>query len=150
MAHPTFSPGFRLSLVDILILFVGLIGAVFLGSQILWAGLIIGFVVLHFFLFCNVFRISRPPELIWASVFVAFAGITIFTGFPGWVVTFTAAIILSAFLIWRETKREDYHGIYWEQWNPSLPDWWESRQTNANGEPDKAAQSTTRQHSSQK
>lgn len=147
MAHPSFRPGFRLSLLDILILFVGLTGSVFLGSRILSAGLIVGFVVLHFFLFCNVFRISRPPELIWASVFVALAAITIFTGLPGWVVTFTTAIILSTFLIWRETKREDYHGIYWERWNPSLPDWWESRQANPIGEQDGSGQPATRSES---
>ncbi len=134
MAKSKFNPGFRLSVFDVFILCAGLIGAFIFGAKIWWGGMIVGFVVLHFFLFCNVFRISRPPELIWAFVFTMLAGATILTEFPGWIATPIIAIALSSFLIWRETKREDYHGIYWERWNPSLPDWWESRHETSNGE----------------
>lgn len=134
MGTSTFSPGFRLSLFDVLILCAGLIGSIILGTQISWAGMIVGFVVLHFFLFCNVFRMSRPPELLWASAFIGLAGATILIEFPGWIATPIIAIALSSFLIWRETKREDYHGICWKRWNPSLPDWWESRHVTTNGE----------------
>ena len=87
MGTSTFSPGFRLSFFDVVILFAGLIGAIVLGVQIWWAGMIIGFVVLHFFLFCNVFRISRPPELVWAAVFIVLSGFTILTEYPGWIAT---------------------------------------------------------------
>lgn len=132
MNRSTFSPGFRLSLFDVLILVVGLIGAVVLGLQIWWAGMIVGFVVLHFFLFCNVFRISRPPELIWAMAFVGLAGSTIATEVPGWIATVAIALLLSSVLIWRETKREDYHGICWKRWNPKLPDWWKSHKLATN------------------
>ena len=38
-----------------------------------WFGIAIAFVVLHFFLFCNVLRMSRPLELIWAGIFAALA-----------------------------------------------------------------------------
>ena len=136
MGTSTFSPGFRLSSFDVVILVAGLIGALLLGAQIWWAGLIIGFVALHFFLFCNIFRISRVPELIWAVAFVVLAGLTILTDFPGWLATSVIAIALSSFLIWRETKKPDYHGVCWEKWNPSLPSWWESHNTTTNGEQD--------------
>lgn len=132
MSTSKFSPGFRLSLFDVLILCAGLIGTVVLGAQIWWAGMMVGFVVLHFFFFCNVFRISRAPELIWASAFIALAGATILTEFPGWIATVTIALFLSSFLIWRETKREDYHGICWERWNPMLEDWWQVRYARSN------------------
>jgi len=134
MGRSTFSPGFRLSSFDVAILVAGLLGAILLGVQFWWAGMLIGFVVLHFFLFCNVFRISRPSELVWAAVFVATAGLTVLTGFPGWVATAVIAIALSSFLIGRETKKPDYHGIYWKSWNPSLPSWWEARNTTPSGE----------------
>ena len=108
------------------ILITGLIGAIILGLQIWWAGLSIGLVVLHFFLFCNVFRISRFSELIWAGTFIVLAGTTILTEYLGWIATSVLAITLSSFLIWRETKKDNYHGIFWKAWNPTLPDWWKT------------------------
>lgn len=135
MGASRFRPGFRLSLFDIVILCAGVMGSAFAGLQLWWAGMIVGLVVLHFFLFCNVFRISRAPELIWAAAIVALAGATILTDYPGWIATPILAVALSSFLIWRETKREDYHGVCWKKWNPGLPDWWQARQKNNNGEP---------------
>jgi hypothetical protein len=129
MSTSTFRPGARLSFFDMIILVGGLVGAIQVEGVIWWAGMVVGCVVIHFFLFCNIFRISRPPELIWATVFVLLAGSTILTETPGWVATYTIAIALSSFLIWRETKKPDYHGICWKKWNPDLPTWWESRET---------------------
>ncbi|WP_156346572.1 hypothetical protein [Verrucomicrobium spinosum] len=62
-----FAPGFRFSWTDalVLILGAGLTGwlASFAGELALLAAWVIG----HFFLFCNVFRIGRKPELVWAG-----------------------------------------------------------------------------------
>ena len=88
---------------------VALPGAIALGSRI-WLGYLVAFVFLQFFLFCNVFRISRTSELIWAVAFLALAGATYYTDYPGWWNTCIATAILSTLLIWRETKRPDYHG----------------------------------------
>ena len=126
MNSSAFNPGFRLSVIDVFILIVGLIVSIVLGIQIWWAGMIIAFVVVHFFLFCNVFRMSRSPELIWAAGFVTLAASTIFTGIPGWIGSAIISIGLSSFLIWRETKKQGYHGICWKRWNAALPEWWES------------------------
>ncbi|CAK0748261.1 hypothetical protein CCP3SC1_1760005 [Gammaproteobacteria bacterium] len=41
-----------------------------MGSYVWWAGLLIGLVLGHFFLFCNVFRVTRQTELIWAGAFI--------------------------------------------------------------------------------
>lgn len=127
MSKPSFSPGFFISLVDIVVLFAGLIGAISLGFQAWWAGFIIGFVVFHFFLFCNVFRIPRASELIWAFVFFVLAGSTILTNTPGWSVTFIASMVLSSFLVWKATKGDAYHGICWRIWNPNLKERWLSQ-----------------------
>ncbi len=127
MSPSTFNPGFRLSGFDCVILGIGLSGSVVIGLQIWWLGMTVAFVVLHFFLFCNVFRISRIPEAIWAAVFVALAGSTIAADVPGWLATALVSLALSTVLIWRETKRPAYHGLGWKRWNPGLPGWWKAR-----------------------
>lgn len=127
MNEAHFRPGFRLSVFDGVILLAGLIGGLVVGRQAWWAGATVGFVVLHFFLFCNVFRIPRVPELIWATVFVLLAGSTILFEVPGWGMAFGLSLVCSAALIWRATKRQDYHGLLWERWNPGLREWWEEQ-----------------------
>ncbi len=66
-----FSPGFRLSSLDIFVLVIGIVAAVVLWQSVWWWGFLVGFVVGHFFLFCNLFRIARVLELIWAGIFMA-------------------------------------------------------------------------------
>lgn len=128
MNEAAFSPGFRLSLLDVIFLMAGLIVAVVAGIFVWWAGFIVSFVVLHFFLFCNVFRIARVSELIWAGIFAVLAGATAISGVPGWGITAVGSLMVSAFLIFRETRKTDYHGVFWKKWNPDLPQWWNSQQ----------------------
>jgi hypothetical protein len=122
-----FSPGFRLSSLDVFVLIGGTIGAAILGLQILWIGLVVSFVVGHFFLFCNVFRMSRPLELAWASVFTLLAGLTILSGYPGWGVTVAISIGATLVLVVIEMRRPSYHGVGWERINPGLRQWWNAR-----------------------
>ena len=89
-----------------------------------WLGVLIGFVVLHFFLFCNVFRIARRPELVWAGVFVLLAGLAIVFEMPAWWMVFGGGLLLSAILIALETRKPGYHGVGWRRWNPGLEEWW--------------------------
>lgn len=126
-----FAPGFRISLLDTVVLITGMIGAFIASSYAWWAAMVIGFVVGHFFLFCNVFRIARKPELIWAAVFIILTGSTVLTGMPGWTVTFTGSLIVAVVLIYLETRKPSYHGIFWLKFNPGLPEWWE-KQRNGN------------------
>ena len=125
MNEARFRPGFRLSVFDGVILLAGLIGGLVAGRQAWWAGATVGFVVLHFFLFCNVFRIPRVPELIWAGVFLVLAGSTILFEVPGWGMTFGLSLVCSSALIWKATRRKDYHGVFWERRNPGLREWWD-------------------------
>jgi hypothetical protein len=121
-----FSPGLRISFLDVIVLAAGAWGTWFVGHELWWAGAVIGFVVGHFFLFCNVFRIARKPELLWAGAFVALCGSTILTDLPGWTVTFAGSVCLTLILILREMKKPSYHGILWRRVNPELPQWWAS------------------------
>ncbi len=124
MGNLEFKPGFRISPFDCVILLAGLIGAISLGLHTWWAGMIVAWVVLHFFCFCNVFRIPRTPEIIWAAAFIMLAIPTLTIGVPGWPITMSLSLIFSVMLIWRETRQPYYHGILWKRWNPELPQWW--------------------------
>jgi len=133
MTTQQFKPGFRISIPEAMILCAGIVGGILRGTNTWWAGFAVAFVVLHFFLFCNVFRITRSPELIWAGAFLLLGGSTLLTGLPGWVAAILCSIALSSYFIWRETKKPSYHGICWEQWNPDLRSWWNEHCTPNNG-----------------
>lgn len=124
MAASLFRPGFRLSQLDIAILLVGIVGVVLAGSVALYAGFVIAFVVGHFFLFCNVFRVSRLPELTWAIIFIGLSAATILVGQPGWLVTALCSLIVTIGVIFREIGKPSYHGVFWRTWNPGLEAWW--------------------------
>ena len=66
-----FRPGFRISRTDIAALCIGAIALTLAIVQEWRIAFAIGSVVLHFFMFCNVFRIARAFELIWMFSFIA-------------------------------------------------------------------------------
>ena len=125
MPEHQFRPGLRCSVMDAVVLVLGAVVAWFMGSVIWWAGVAAVCVVLHFFLFCNVFRIARNSEFIWAGAFVLLSACTLLTDWPGWPAVFITCVCLSTYFIWRETKQKNYHGIFWQRWNPELQEWWE-------------------------
>jgi hypothetical protein len=129
MSHPEFSPGFRFSAFDAILLVAGALGAWLAWSRISWLGFIVAFVVGHFFLFCNVFRISRSLELIWAAVFLVLTRFTITTGQPTWTTTATLSLALTAVLICIELRKPSYHGVGWDRFNPNLRRWWDTQRT---------------------
>jgi hypothetical protein len=124
MTRAEFRPGWRCSTVDAVVLVIGAVsaGAALRVDHGLAIG--IGLAVGHFFLFCNVFRIRRTSELIWAGAFVALVASTVITGRPGWSETAAMAIGLSACLILLEMRLPSYHGIGWRRINPGLEAWW--------------------------
>ena len=121
-----FAPGFRLSVSDIVVIVLSCVVASLLTSLVWWWGLVPGFVVAHFFLFCNVLRMSRPLELLWATVFLVLSGATIACGIPGWPITVVISLIVTAFVTVLEMRKPSYHGIGWTRINPGLPKWWAS------------------------
>ncbi len=124
--QPEFRPGVRLSGIDVFVLLLGTVAVFSISPIVLWLGFAIGFVVAHFFLFCNVFRISRTPELIWASLYLTLAISTLAYEQPGWLITTLIMVCISAVLIAVEMRKPSYHGIGWRRINPGLRDWWQA------------------------
>jgi hypothetical protein len=125
-----FTPGFRFSVLDAVVLAAGAVGSAFMFSEAPAAALVLACVIGHFFLFCNVFRISRLPELIWAAVFVMLAAATVLTEEPGWSITFGGSFLVALVLIYLEMRKPSYHGIGWRRINPHLRQWWETHGRN--------------------
>ncbi len=127
MIEHRFAPGWRLSGFDAVILLLGIIGSFVLGFYVWWMALVVAFAVGHFFLFCNIVRMSRSLELVWATVFVALCAATILIEFPGWLWTAVFSIGLTFVLVMVEMRKPSYHGIGWQRINPNLREWWEKR-----------------------
>ncbi len=121
---PDFQPGFRLSEIDVGILLAGLPISVLIGRLDESLTLVVLFTLAHFFLFCNVVRMSRPLELLWAVLFVVLAVSTILSGFPPWIYTFSIMLLVTAILMVVQVLRPSYHGVFWRRLNPDLPQWW--------------------------
>lgn len=80
---------------------------------------IVAFTIFHFFLFCNVFRVPRKPELIWSALFLLNAGIGFgILGAPIWLVAFIQ-LPVTVHLIWRAIQLPTYHGIFSRTLNPN-------------------------------
>ena len=67
---------------DVVVIVIGAVAAFALATLVPWWGLMVAFVVAHFFLFCNVVRMARPLELVWAATFLALAASTL-ARYPG-------------------------------------------------------------------
>lgn len=62
--------GFRCSLADVGFLALAAVGTWFAVPVIGEWAVLLPFVVGHFFLFCNVFRVGTPRELTWVGFFL--------------------------------------------------------------------------------
>ena len=122
-----FAPGFRFSVVDGFVLVGGVAGTIVLSIFAWWEGFAIGFVIAHFFLFCNVVRMARRLELLWGGVFVALAGATIAMDTPGWLVTTGVSLSVTVIAVIVQIRNPEYHGVGWKWTNPGLPACWEAR-----------------------
>lgn len=131
MTAAKFSPGFRFSTLDGVVLVVGGVVVVAIGIIEWWLGLAVGIPLAAFFLFCNVFRVSRPLELLWAGAYIVLAAATILSGVPGWWATALGSVLLAAVVIAAEMRRPSYHGVGWRRINPDLQSWWEAREARA-------------------
>lgn len=128
MKPKQFSPGFRLSKLDVCVLVIGAAAAA--GGVVQfdrWTGLAIAFVVLHFFLFCNIVRMSRPLELIWATSFAVLAIMVVQFHRLSWPATFGIAAFVTLILVLIEMRSPSYHGVGWRRINPQLSDWWRAK-----------------------
>lgn len=123
MATHAFRPGFRFSPLDGLVLVVGLVGAIAAWRYSVDLSVLGAAAVLHFFLFCNVFRVARRPELVWSGVFVCCAYMRVVMGMS-WIVVGGIVSAATLAVVWREIRKESYHGVLWRFVNPGLRTWW--------------------------
>lgn len=117
-----FSPGFRLSFTDTLFLcfMFGLFW--YLRTENAAASWLVLTPTLQFFLFCNVFRIRRSSELMWAVVYIIISALSHSFAVTG-IYTFAAGIAAGMVFIGNELRHPSYHGIFWQKLNPGLPEW---------------------------
>lgn len=122
-----FKPGFRLSVVDLFVLLIGIILACYMMAIEPSLSYIILFVVGHFFLFCNVVRMARLPELIWSVVFTVLCIASLRWQLLGLTAVFLLGLTLTLILVLLELRKCSYHGILWRQFNPNLASWFFSK-----------------------
>ncbi|MDQ1920503.1 hypothetical protein [Massilia pseudoviolaceinigra] len=140
MKNHLFKPGFRMSFTDVIVIILGICGSVVGMRMDAGSGLPVALVVGHFFAFCNVFRLPRKLELIWATFFLIAAGTTIVWQWPGWYPASALSIICAVVLVGIHMRQPSYHGVGWKYLNPHLPAWWEARRRDTS-EPGEAANS---------
>ena len=128
-ADPDFRPGFRFAATDAVVLLVGA-GAAAMAWRIEPAlGIAVLLPVAMFFVFCNVVRMVRRLELVWAGAYVAGGLLRQGLGWPSWPWLVGGSVVLAAGLVVLQLRRPDYHGVGWRRCNPQLPAWWAARTT---------------------
>lgn len=104
-------PGFRFSLVDVLAILI-VAASTWLGwpvlGELIW---LLPITLFHFFLFCNVFRIHRQYELIWAAVFVMNVMAWTLSGNLNWWYILAVQSPVTLTFIVLEIVSDRYHGI---------------------------------------
>jgi len=121
-----FAPGFRLSVRDVVVIVIGAVAAFALATLVSWWGFMVAFVVAHFFLFCNVVRMARPLELVWAASFLALAASTLALDVPGWPITTAISLAATLVVVVLQMRKPSYHGLGWHRINPGLRAWWDA------------------------
>lgn len=122
---PQFRPGFRISEIDVGVLLLGFAVSPLLGRLNDILGLSALLTIAHFFLFCNVLRLGRVLELLWAVTFTGLVASTLLYRMPSWDLTVLLTLCVTAVVSTIQVMRPSYHGVLWKRLNPSLPQWWE-------------------------
>ena len=120
--------GLRLWPTDVLFLFVCIAVVLLFGEELLefrWLPLV---AAAHFFLFCNVFRVRRSYELVWAALFCVNFMLHVQDASLDWssVLLWQAPVTVIAIAL--EMRSARYHGVFAERINSQhLQDWVEGR-----------------------
>lgn len=122
-SHRPRTCGLRLSALDVVVIVL----AILVGIGAYWVSngfsLFVPFVVGHFFLFCNVFRIRRRPELIWAGIFVINCAAWLLAGIPNLPLMCAAQLPVTVAILLKELRVPTYHGIFARRVNPRIDDY---------------------------
>jgi hypothetical protein len=119
--------GFRFSLTDALAIlaFMSAAGLLWRLGSLLWWMLVIAAV--HFFLFCNVFRIIRRRELVWAGFFILNVIAWTLLGLLTWPRVLLCQLPITVGLVVADMRSPGYHGVFASRQNPLLSDYLEGR-----------------------
>jgi hypothetical protein len=105
--------GFRFSTVDGCVLVVGAIASAVLAYAVGTMALIVVVPLVHFFLFCNVFRVRRWLELWWTATFVLNAGAWfVLAGEVSWLAILAVQLPITVAVIAWQMRQPDYHGVF--------------------------------------
>ena len=102
------SSGFRISARDVAVLVLGAGAVWWLQGPM---AVLIAIVVTHFFLFCNVFRVWRNYELIWAAVFVINVGVLMALDLFSWWIIVLAQAPATILVVWLQIRSPHYRGV---------------------------------------
>jgi hypothetical protein len=111
--------GFRFSAVDAGVIAVGAAATWMLRDALREMALLPGVVLLHFFLFCNVFRVRRSYELVWAATFIVNLLAWQIAGAMSWGRVLAVQLPITLLAIAAEMRSRRYHGVAWRWINPS-------------------------------
>lgn len=109
--------GMRFSFTDGVAIATCVIATIALWATLNEFALLLPYVLGHFFLFCNVFRIRRKPELIWACTFVLNMTICLAVIQTEFTVPLFNQLPVTFVLILRSIRQPSYHGVFARQWN---------------------------------
>jgi hypothetical protein len=96
----------------------------YFGSSLWWS---VAIVAVHFFLFCNIFRMTRRRELIWVAIFVVNVGFWILLGQLNWFNVLACQLPLTTGVIAWEVRAARYHGVFADRLNGRLADYIDGR-----------------------
>lgn len=109
---------FRFSATDAVVLVVGIAATIALWQYASEMSLLVPLVLVHFFLFCNVFRVARRYELVWAAVFVVNLLAWQAAGRFTWTGILLVQTPVTLGVIALEMRSGRYHGVGWRRINP--------------------------------
>lgn len=121
--HPPRCHGFRISVLDLLILIIGGLGIGWLWRNENPLGWMAGIALGHFFLFCNVFLVWRRWELLWAAVFIGNVMVHMALGSLPALSVLLWQVPMTILVIGLQIRSPWYHGIWAQRLNPRLNDY---------------------------
>lgn len=115
--------GLRLSKLDCFVIVFSVVATVALGSFTNGYSMIGMLVVTHFFLFCNVFRIPRTPELVWAGAFLTICLTLLICDVLHPLILSVAILPVTVMVLVHAIRLPSYHGVFARRLNPNLDDY---------------------------
>ncbi len=105
-------PGFRFWWLDAVLIVLCTFLTWVMWDLLGWFSLVFSVTLGHFFLFCNVFRIRRTYELVWAAIYLANIFYWVFLREFSWLGILTLQTPVTVVLIALEVGSPRYHGIF--------------------------------------